>query len=102
VSSWPTAKPTWPPDLEAEVVVAEKTDQGPNRKPGLEGKGRIIPRCRLVHRGLDPGPGVVQEHGGRVHRQAVEAVGRRASEAQELRGQVRLRHADQRNGICEG
>ena len=57
---------------------------------------------RLVDGGLDPGACVVQQHRRRVDRQAVVAVGRRPAEAQELRCQVRLGHADLRDGVGEG
>ena len=89
-------------DLEAEIIVAKEADQRAGREAGLEGEGRVVPGGGLVDRRLDPGPGVVQQHCRGVDRHPVVAVRRRPAEAQELRGQICLGHANLRDRIREG
>ena len=61
-------------DLDREIIAARRAHLGPARKPGLEHHRRRIGRGRLVDLQLMPRPGMVEQDGGRRHRQAVGGI----------------------------
>ena len=88
-------------DLDAEIIAAERAEEGAGAETGLEGQRRVIARRRLVDRRLMSGACVVQQTRGCVDAQPVDCIRRRAAQAEIQRRDIRLRGPDGGDGSGE-